>query len=315
MSSLLTNTSAMTALQTLKGINKNLSMIQEQVSTGKKINTAKDNAGIWAVSSVMGSDVRGFKAISESLSLGQATVAVARDATETVKELLVEMKALIVTSQGENVDRQKLQNDIAQLSGQINSTVQAAQFNGKNLLLTASTDMLVLSSLDRDGTGAVTVSEITVTAQDVEAIFTAVDAYDVTADEDAPLDDIELQIQAAIDAAAAFGSAEKRLEIQANFVSKLMDSMTAGIGALVDADMEAASARLNALTVQQQLGLQSLAIANSNPQGLLSLFREPRGWAPPLGAPPRLAREQGTPSPSPGRGGRRFHPALSSPRV
>jgi flagellin len=133
--------------------------------------------------------------------------------------------------------------------------------------------MLVLSSLDRDGAGAVTVSEITVTAQDVEAIFTAVSAYDVTADEDAPLDDIELQIQAAIDAAAAFGSAEKRLEIQTNFVSRLMDSMTAGIGALVDADMEAASARLNALTVQQQLGLQSLAIANSNPQGLLSLFR------------------------------------------
>ena len=273
MSSILTNTSAMTALQTLKGINKNLSMVQEQVSTGKKINTAKDNAGIWAVSSVMDSDVRGFKAISESLSLGQATVAVARDAAETVKDLLVEMKALIVTSQGENVDRQKLQNDIAQLSDQINSTVQAAQFNGKNLLLTASTDMLVLSSLDRDGTGAVTVSEITVTAQDVEAIYTAVDAYDVTVDEDAPLDDIELQIQAAIDAAAAFGSAEKRLEIQANFVSKLIDSMTAGIGALVDADMEAASARLNALTVQQQLGLQSLAIANSNPQGLLSLFR------------------------------------------
>jgi flagellin len=271
MSSILTNTAAMTALQTLKGINKNLSMIQEQVSTGKKINTAKDNAGIWAVSSVMDSDVRGFKAISESLSLGQATVAVARNATETVKDLLVEMKALIVTSQGENVDRQKLQNDIAQLSDQINSTVQAAQFNGKNLLLTASTDMLVLSSLDRDGTGAVTVSEITVTAQ--EAVFTAVDAYDVTVDEDAPLDDIELQIQAAIDAAAAFGSAEKRLEIQTNFVSKLMDSMTAGIGALVDADMEAASARLNALTVQQQLGLQSLAIANSNPQGLLSLFR------------------------------------------
>jgi flagellin len=273
MSSILTNTSAMTALQTLKGINKNLSMIQEQVSTGKKINSAKDNAGIWAVSSVMDSDVRGFKAISESLSLGQATVAVARNATETVKELLVEMKALIVTAQGENVDRAKLQNDITQLAGQINSTVQAAQFNGKNLLLTASTDMLVLSSLDRDGTGAVTVSEITVTAQDVEAIYTAVNAYDVTVDENAPLDDIELQIQAAIDAAAAFGSAEKRLDIQANFVGKLIDSMTAGIGALVDADMEAASARLNALTVQQQLGLQSLAIANTNPQGLLSLFR------------------------------------------
>jgi flagellin len=221
----------------------------------------------------MDSDVRSFKAISESISLGQATVAVARNAAETVKDLLVEMKALIVTAQGENVDRQKLQADITQLAEQINSTIQAAQFNGKNLLLAASTDMLVLSSLDRDDTGTVTVSEITVTAQDLEAVYDAVVAYDVTADEDAPLDDIELQIQAAIDAAAAFGSAEKRLDIQANFVGKLVDSMTAGIGALVDADMEAASARLNSLVVQQQLGLQALSIANSNSQGLLSLFR------------------------------------------
>jgi flagellin len=273
MSSLLTNTAAMTALQTLKGINKNLGMIQDQVSTGKKVNTAKDNAGIWAVSSVMDSDVRSFKAISESLALGQATVAVARNAAETVKDLLVEMKALIVTAQGENVDRAKLQADITQLAGQIQSTINAAQFNGKNLLLTASTDMNVLASLDRDGTGTVTVSNITVAAQDVEAIHTAVAAYDVEADAATPLGDIETQIQAAIDAAAAFGSAEKRLDIQASFVGKLVDSMTSGIGALVDADMEAASARLNALVVQQQLGLQALSIANSNSQGLLSLFR------------------------------------------
>jgi flagellin len=273
MSSILTNTSAMTALQTLKGINKNLAMVQDQVSTGKKVNTAKDNAGIWAVASIMEADVKGFKAISESLSLGQATTAVARNATETVKDLLVEMKALIVTSQGENVDRAKIQDDITQLSEQINQVVQSAQFNGKNLLLTASTDMDVLASLDRDGVGGVTTSNITVGAQDVEAIYTAVSAYDVTADPAAALADVETQIQAAIDAAAAFGSAEKRLEIQSTFVGKLMDSMNSGIGALVDADMEAASARLQSLAVQQQLGLQSLSIANSNPQNLLSLFR------------------------------------------
>ncbi|HEX5077949.1 MAG TPA: flagellin [Geminicoccaceae bacterium] len=273
MSSILTNTAAMTALQTLKGINRNLAMVQDQVSTGRKVNNAKDNAGIWAVSSVMDSDVRGFKAISESLSLGQSTVAVARNATETVKDLLIEMKALIVTAQGENVDRAKIQNDVTALAEQINTTIQAAQFNGKNLLLTASTAMDVLASLDRDAAQTVTARSITVTNQDVEAIYTAVVAYDVEADAAGALTDVETQIQAAIDAAAAFGSAEKRLDIQASFVSKLMDSMTAGIGALVDADMEAASARLNALTVQQQLGLQSLSIANSNPQGLLSLFR------------------------------------------
>lgn len=273
MSSILTNTSAMTALQTLKTIHKDMSSVQDQISTGKKINNAKDNAGIWAVSSIMEADVKGFKAISESISLGQSTVSVARNAAETVKDLLLEMKALIVTSQGENVDRQKIQNDIDQLAEQINSVVQAAQFNGKNLLQTASTDMEVVASLDRDGAGAVTTSNITVAAQDVEAIYTAVVAYDVTTNAVAALDDVETQIQAAIDAAAALGSAEKRLDIQASFVGKLIDSMTTGIGALVDADMEAASARLQSLSVQQQLGLQALAIANSNPQNILALFR------------------------------------------
>lgn len=72
MSSILTNTSAMTALQTLKTINKDLATIQEQTSTGKKINSAKDNAGIWAVAAVMDADVRGFQAISESLAVGQS---------------------------------------------------------------------------------------------------------------------------------------------------------------------------------------------------------------------------------------------------
>jgi flagellin len=273
MSSILTNTSAMTALQTLKTINKDLATIQEQTSTGKKINSAKDNAGIWAVAAVMDADVRGFQAISESLAVGQSTVSVARTAAESVKDLLLEMKKQIVAAQGESVPKDKIQNDITELANQINQVVQSAQFNGKNLLLTASTDMDVLASLDRDGTGAVTASNITVAAQDVEAIYTAVAAYDVEADAAAPLADIEDQIQAAIDAAAAFGSAEKRLGIQSKFVGNLMDSMESGIGALVDADMEKASARLAALQVQQQLGIQSLMIANSNPQSLLSLFR------------------------------------------
>jgi flagellin len=273
MSSILTNTSAMTALQTLKTINKDLATIQEQTSTGKKINSAKDNAGIWAVASIMDADVKGFGAISTSLSLGQSTVSVARTAAESVKDMLILMKEQIVTAQGENVDRAKIQADITEYANQINQAVQSAQFNGKNLLLTASTNMSVLASLDRDGAGGVTTSNITVAAQDVEAIYTAVAAYDVETDAAAALTGIETQIQAAIDAAAAFGSAEKRLNIQSTFVGKLMDSMESGIGALVDADMEEASARLSALQVQQQLGIQSLLIANSNPQSLLSLFR------------------------------------------
>ncbi|MEL6425309.1 MAG: flagellin, partial [Pseudomonadota bacterium] len=89
----------------------------------------------------------------------------------------------------------------------------------------------------------------------------------------AALSAIEYLTQRSIDAAAEFGSIQGRLEIQADFISRLSDNLKSGIGALVDADMEEASARLQALQVQQQLGIQSLSIANQAPQNILSLFR------------------------------------------
>ena len=133
MSSILTNTSAMVALQTLKGVNTNLEKTQSEISTGKSVATAKDNSAVWAISKVMESDVKGFKGISESLSLGESTVAVARNAAETTTDLLTEIKGKIVAAQEENVDRNKIQTDISALRDQINSVVGAAQFNGLNL--------------------------------------------------------------------------------------------------------------------------------------------------------------------------------------
>ena len=79
MSSILTNNSAMVALQTLKSVNSNLAQAQDMISTGKKVSSAKDNSAVFAISKVMESDVAGFKAISESLALGESTVAVLRD--------------------------------------------------------------------------------------------------------------------------------------------------------------------------------------------------------------------------------------------
>jgi len=423
MSSILTNNGAMVALQTLKNINNDLGKAQALISTGKAVGSAKDNSAVWAISKVMESDVQGFKAISSSLSLGESTVAVARQASETVTDLLTKMKDKIVASQGANVDRAKIQLDIEAMRNQITSVVGAAQFNGLNLLSntskTAGTSTVeVLSSLDRSGSG-VTVSNITVnkedlgtaaatvvggtvavstaaatlnatqtasltvvaptaaatvysigiaatdadsskfvaanyttgatspdaqkimyvsrvgdTAADVAkglakayAIYAAekgldTDALNVTANGNAlaisstmtdatdtmavridnlttptsvtiggglselskfdvttdagarsALAAIEFSIQTAIDSAASFGSVEGRIEIQSNFVNKLTDALKSGIGTLVDANMEEASARLQALQVQQQLGVQSLSIANQAPQSILSLFR------------------------------------------
>lgn len=411
MTSILTNPGAMTALQTLRGINKELGSVQDQISTGKKVANAVDNASVFSISSVMKSDVAGFRGISESLSLGQSTVAVARSAAESVKDLLVEIKGRVVASQEANVDRDVIQADIEQLRGQVESVVRAAQFNGLNLLqdLSGENDMRVLASLDRANDGSVTASSITAQTQDLQTTahvigtdgdhgigsvsgdaaadstetidldgsvaavavgdsfefsfddingdshavavvakegddindianrlktaldnlglqdqnitFTVTEAADVTADtatvniinanaagsgldlanstftgesggtagggleELANIDvsteagsrsglrNIETLINTAIDAASAFGQVQSRLGIQNEFVSSLTDNLNAGIGALVDADMEEASARLQSLQVQQQLGIQAFSIANQAPNNILALFR------------------------------------------
>ena len=119
MSSILTNNSAMVALQTLKSVNSNLQKTQSEISTGKSVASARDNSAVWAISKVMESDVKGFKGIAESLSLGESTVAVARTAAETVTDLLTDIKGKIVASQEENVDRSKIQTDIDALRSQI----------------------------------------------------------------------------------------------------------------------------------------------------------------------------------------------------
>ncbi len=521
MASILTNTSAMVALQNLRTINQNLVDTQNQIATGKKISTAKDNSAIWAVSKVLESDVNAFKAISDSLNLGDSTIAVARQASETVSEILTELKGNIVAAQEENVDRSKIQADIDAKVGQINSIISAAQFNG--LSLVEGTDAVsILGSLERDASGGVTSSDISIARADlttnagtynsggtqladnstgaasfntllsgtaltndavtaditfeagtgtggvytggdtislsvggvqidyttvatdtiaevaayfegqinakgIEGVTASVDGsnvlsisstnsfesvdvaisgtsaeldgteitalngdtgltlasgtieqraetvtfsataavqdgdgyqagfggevfryiagpgetfedvarglkaaidagavdgvqtqvtqdattgawtvsidnssstsltldvdgrsggvasgglfgldgLDVTTNESASsaLDNIDTFLNSAIDAAASFGSSQSRIDLQSGFITKLTDSLKAGIGSLVDADLEAASARLQALQVQQQLGIQSLSIANQAPQSILSLFR------------------------------------------
>jgi flagellin len=401
MTSILTNTSAMVALQTLKGINANLNKTQSDISTGKNVASAKDNAAVWAISKVMDSDVEGFKGISDSLSVGSATLTVARQASESVTKLLTEMKGKIVAAQAENVDRNKIQTDVDALTAQIESVVGAAQFNGLNLVDGTQTSVNVLASLDRSATG-VTSSNITVDAQNLSttagAALTAgggtlsatdvvtgtpvtldgfafqggagalasndatavsgtlteliagdsitlnvgsvsgryvvqegdtgdalvaglkssltanglsdtdftltlasgelsvanntnesaaisvsatrgtgglsgLNTIDVVNQPASALSAIEGMLQTSIDAAASFGSVQKRIDIQGEFVGQLTDALKTGIGVLVDTDMEEASARLQALQVQQQLATQALSIANQQPQGLLSLFR------------------------------------------
>ncbi len=277
MSSILTNNGAMVALQTLKSINKDLTSTQNAISTGKDIASAKDNSAIWAISKVMESDVAGFKAVEDSLALGESTVAVALAGAEQITNLLNDMKEKVVAATGENVDHTKLAADITELTNQVTAIIDGSQFNGTNLLNDNAVDLVVLASINRQSDGSVaeaTNTSITVTSVDFTSNLDLSD-IDVTdaATAQSSIEALEVHIQTAIDGAAALGASAKRIQDQGEFVGKVTDAMKSGIGSLVDADMEAASARLQALQTQQQLGVQALSIANQAPQTILSLFR------------------------------------------
>lgn len=281
MSSILTNNSAMVALQTLKSVNANLGKAQAEISTGKAVGNAKDNAAVWAIAKVMETDQSAFKTIQKNLNVADAVVATARAGAEQITDLLREMKDLAIGAANDAADFGKIQTDIAAKRAQITSIVAASQLNGINLLATdvngtGGTSFSVLSSLDRvNGTVETDAVPITVNGVDFEADIAGATVTSINSRATAvtAIGEIEALIDIAIQGAADLGSAGKRIADQSNFVGKLSDSLKIGMGALVDADMEEASARLQALQTQQQLGIQALSIANQAPSAILSLFR------------------------------------------
>lgn len=280
MSSILTNSSAMVALQTLKSINSNLAKTQNEISTGKSVANAQDNAAVWSISKVMESDQSVFKTIQSNLNLGAAVVTTGRDGAEQVEKLLNEMRSLASGAGNDASDFATMNNQIVAKKDQITAIVNATQLNGVNLLKTnplgTATEFSVLASLDREsGTVATTAVSISVASVDFEADIAGATITTITdrATAITAIGEIEDLLDIAKSGAADLGTAAKRITDQSSFVSKLADNLAAGSGALVDADMEEASARLQALQTQQQLGVQALSIANQAPQTILSLFR------------------------------------------
>jgi len=266
MSSILTNTSALVALQTLKSINTGMGKVQNEISTGMRVSTAKENSSSWSIASTMKSDVGSYKKLSESLTSASAMVGVARSAAEQISDKLKEVQEKVVQALEPGADTAKIQADVTALTDTITSIAQSAQYNGINLVNATAASVKVAGSIVRTA-GVLTVQNIATGAANLEALGAALVVGTATPN------DIDTLIDTANAAAATFGAAQARIEAQNSFLTKQADALKVGVGALVDADMEEASSRLQALQVQQQLGVQSLSIANQAPQSVLALFR------------------------------------------
>ncbi|MBY4590459.1 MULTISPECIES: flagellin [Rhizobium] len=301
MTSINTNNSAMAALQTLRSINSNLETTQNSVSTGYRVDTASDNAAYWSIATTMRSDNKALSAVSDALGLGAAKVDTAYTAMDSAIDVVDEIKAKLVAATEDGVDKSKVQEEISQLQEQLMSIAQSASFSGENWVAGADGTKNVVSSFVRDGSGAVSVKMTdyvldTSSAGNVlfgmssgsietstgilgtaDANGDSVYSLDITnfttGQIQSALSTIESALSAMTSAGAQLGSISTRIDLQEDFVGALSDSIDSGVGRLVDADMEEESSKLSALQTQQQLAIQSLSIANSSSQNILSLFR------------------------------------------
>jgi flagellin len=214
--------------------------------------------------------------VKDSLQRGSSTVDVALAAGESISDLLLQMKEKALAASDTTLDtnsRIALNDDFKSLRDQITKAVDNADFNGANLIKSGGATIMALANAD--GT-----QQITVAAQDLSlggagalssltntaSIGTQTAASNMIAVVDTAITNVS-------SALSQLGTGSKSLMSHLNFVGKLQDTLDAGVGNLVDADLAKESAKLQALQTKQQLGIQALSIANQSSSSLLSLFR------------------------------------------
>ncbi|MCR9130777.1 MAG: flagellin [Alphaproteobacteria bacterium] len=274
-----TNTSAMIALQNLNKTNQDMANVQTRINTGLKVSGAKENSSVFAVAQGMRADIGALGSVRTSLDRAVSIGDVAMAAGESISDLLIEMREKATAAMDPSIDtfaRQAYDGDFKALLEQVSVIIKNAEFDGANMLDGSITGGIAFLA-DADATRSVTLltQNMSVSATPAtNAIFTIPSGANLLT---ASLAQVVVgQVKATLEnvnqALADLGSDLKKIDAHRTFVGKLTDSLTEGVGNLVDADMAKESARLQALQVKQQLGVQALSIANSEPQIILSLF-------------------------------------------
>ncbi len=270
-----TNTAAAVALQNLARTNDRLTDVQNRISTGLQVQGAKDNAAIWAIAQQQRADVGALGAVKQSLDRATSIADVALSAGEAVSDLLNQLKEKVVAAKDSSLTTQSrtlLNNDFKALLKAIKSAVDNAAFDGGNILNgSLTTGIKFLANADAS-------SFVTLTSKDLSLSGSIIslglaDTLTTLTGAGTALTKLDASITNLNAALGSIGAQAKQIDAHKTFVSKLSDTLESGIGNLVDADLAKESARLQALQVQQQLGAQSLSIANQAPQIILSLFK------------------------------------------
>ncbi|MDP9413634.1 MAG: flagellin [Pseudomonadota bacterium] len=286
-----TNTGAMAALQSLSQTNRGLSTVQNRINTGMNVASTKDDSASFTIAQTLRGDLGGLKAVNASLSRAKSVTDVAVAGAEQISDIVNQMKAKALQAADAGIDqasRDAINKDFVALRNQITTIVNSSSFNGTNLLKTGGGTVTALQSTgDGDSaTAGYQPDSLVVANQTMDLAVTETktamgtpgilgqDSQIATQSDAQGMVDTLTALQTSLNTKlSTLGSASRRIDAQASFTSKLSDTIESGIGNLVDADLAKESAKLQALQVKQQLGLQALSIANQAPQSVISLFR------------------------------------------
>jgi len=271
LNSINTNSGAMIALQNLNSTNAELQVTQQRINTGKKVGNAKDNGAIWAIAKTQSSTASSMNAVKDSLQRGQSTIDVALAAGDTVTDLLGKMKEKALAASDTSLNTASfnaLKSDFDSLRDQITKAVTNAKFNGVSIADGSTTKLAFLANSDG--------SQFTVNAKTLSLVglgLTATSSFTTAAAAKTMITTVSNALGTATNKLASLGTSSTGLDTHLTFVGKLQDSLDAGVGNLVDADLAKESAKLQSLQTKQQLGIQALSIANQSSSSILSLFR------------------------------------------
>ncbi len=269
-----TNTGAMTALQYLNETQGQLARTQNAINSGLKVASAKDDGAIYAIAQNQRGAIAGFQSVSSSLNNGSSAIEVALSAGQSISDLMIQLKQKALSAADPSLDtasRQALNSDFTALRDQISTIVKNAVFNNFNLVDGSTTKVQALASADGSRRITTMAQNMSLSGSIVTLKSTA--TVSTQAKASALISTIQTSLTNVNAALAKLSAGAAKFSIQATFTQKLADTLTSGLGNLVDANMADESANLQSLQVKQQLGVQALSIANQAPQTLLSLFQ------------------------------------------
>jgi len=166
MTSINTNTAAMAALQTLRGINSGMETTQARISSGLKVETASDNAAYWSIATTMRSDNKALGTVKDALGLGAAKTDIAYTGLNSAIDVVDEIKSKLVAAAEPGVDKEKINSELTELKNQLVSITESASFSGENWLYNtgaaAAGTASIIGSFNRSAAGNVSTTTLDV---------------------------------------------------------------------------------------------------------------------------------------------------------